>query len=320
MNKNSNSLLPNRREFVKQSTMAGAAVALTGSRLQGSTNEYGPLCVFSKHLHWLDCDAAAQTAAAIGFQGLDLTVRKAGHVAPENVERDLPKAVAAAQKAGITIATITTEIADAKDPLQQKVLRTAAGLGISHYRMAWLRYDEALNIRDNLQRFRKQLEALAELNEKVGIRGAYQNHAGARLGSPVWDIAELLDAIHSPWLGCQYDIHHATIEGANSWPLGLKRVASHIHTIDIKDFHWAKINGKWRNQSTPLGEGLVDLVGFFSLLKKLGVKKEMPITVFFEYDLGGAENGAKQITVPQEKITAAMRKDLDCLKKVLESI
>ena len=32
---------------------------------------------------------AAQIAAELGFEGLDLTVRPKGHVLPENVEADL---------------------------------------------------------------------------------------------------------------------------------------------------------------------------------------------------------------------------------------
>ena len=54
--------------------------------------------LFSKHLQWLDYEGMSKVAKEIGFDGLDLTVRRKGHVLPENVERDLPKAVAAMQK------------------------------------------------------------------------------------------------------------------------------------------------------------------------------------------------------------------------------
>jgi len=33
---------------------------------------------------------------------------------------------------------------------------------------------------------------LSELNKKHGIHGAYQNHVGGRIGSPVWDLFALL--------------------------------------------------------------------------------------------------------------------------------
>ena len=310
---------PNRREFVKQTALAGAAVALPGPSLQSSP-KHGPLCIFSKHLHWLDYDATAKTAVSLGFQGLDLTVRKGGHVLPENAERDLARAAAAAQKAGTKIVLLTTEIDDAKNLLQRKILKTAAGLGIGCYRMAWLKYDETVSIRKNLQRFRGQLLDLAELNEKLAIRGAYQNHAGASLGSPVWDIAELLEEIHSPWLGCQYDIRHAMVEGANAWPLGLKLVAPYISSIDIKDFQWMKKEGKWQVENKPLGEGMIDFKNYFALLKKLGVKEDIPICVHYEYDLGGADKGASKLAVAPEVVTSAMRKDVEYLSSLLAAI
>ncbi len=306
---------PNRREFVKQTAMAGAAVALAAPATSATSR--GPVIVFSKHLQWLNYEEAARTAAEIGFQGLDVTVRKAGHVLPENVERDLPKIVAAAEKAGIKVISLTTEIDDAKNPLQRTVLKTAGQLAIPYYRMAWLKYDDTLSIQKNLQRFHDQLKALSELNEKMGVRGAYQNHSGASLGSPVWDIAQLLNEINSPWLGCQYDIRHAMVEGANSWPLGLKLIAPHINTIDIKDFFWTKNNNKSQMENCPLGEGIVDFKKYFALLDQLGVKKEIPICLHFEYELGGADKGASKITVAPEVIKQAMKKDILYLQNLL---
>ncbi len=303
---------------MRQTLMAGAATALVG-RAALAESKLPDICVFSKHLHWLDYNASARFAADIGFNGLDLTVRPNGHVLPENAERDIPAAAEAARKADIRIMMLTTEIDDAENKIQQTILKTAAALRVPYYRMAWLKYDEQLSVEKNLQQFRRKLLALAELNEKLGIRGAYQNHAGANLGSPVWDIARLLNDINSPWLGCQYDIRHAVVEGANAWPLGLKLAAPHINTLDIKDFQWAKINGKWQVQNVALGEGMVDFKRFFKLLYQAGVKRETPICLHFEYDLGGADKGAKSITVAPEVVKNAMKRDLAALKSLLQS-
>jgi L-ribulose-5-phosphate 3-epimerase len=319
MKKESAHILTGRRDFMRQTLMAGAATALAGHAALAES-ERPEICVFSKHLHWLGYEASARFAAEIGFNGLDLTVRPKGHVLPEDAERDLPRAAEAAHKANIRIMMITTEINDAENKIQQNVLKTAVSLGISYYRMAWLKYDESLSIEKNLQQFRIRLQALAELNEKLGIHGSYQNHVGANLGSPVWDIATLLNDINSPWLGCQYDIRHAVAEGANSWPLGLKLVAPHINTLVIKDFHWINVNGKWQAKSTPLGEGVVDFARFFKLLYQSHVKKDTPISQHFEFDLGGAENGAPSITVAADLVKNAMKKDLTFLKSLLQAV
>jgi L-ribulose-5-phosphate 3-epimerase len=308
-----------RRDFMRSTLMAGAAAALAG-RSAHSQSPSPEICVFSKALHWLNYEACSRFAAEIGFDGLDLTVRAQGHVLPENAGRDLPRAAEAAQKADLRIMMITTDINDAANKIQQNVLKTAASLGIKYYRMAWLKYDENLSIEKNLQQFRSRLQALAELNEKYKICGSYQNHVGANLGSPVWDIAQLLNEINSPWLGVQYDIRHAVVEGANSWPLGLKLAVPHINTLVIKDFHWTNVDNKGQARSTPLGEGSVDFAKFFKLLYQAQVKKDTPISQHFEYDLGGAENGASTITVTADVVKNAMKKDLTFLKNLLGSV
>jgi L-ribulose-5-phosphate 3-epimerase len=46
---------------------------------------------------------------------------------------------------------------------------------------------------------------------------------------------------------------------------------------------------------------------------------EAPVSMHFEYDLGGAESGKKTTTMAPEKIFGMMKKDLDwfraCMKK-----
>ena len=113
-------------------------------------------------------------------------------------------------------------------------------------------------------------------------------------------------------MGVQYDVRHATVEGTNSWPLGFELLQSHIRSINIKDFYWAKKEGKWEEQNSPLGEGMVDFKKYFELLKNY--KYNGPISVHYEYELGGAENGATKITIEKEKVLTAMKKDLDTLK------
>ena len=161
---------------------------------------------------------------------------------------------------------------------------------------------------------------MAELNEKYSISGEYQNHsgigaAGIYFGGSIWDLAGVLKNLNSPWLGSQYDIYHATVEGANAWPVGLKLISPYIRTLDIKDFQWSKKDGKWSSESVPLGEGMVDYSKYLGLIKKYNLT--CPVSIHYEYPLGGAENGAKELTMEREKVIDAMRRDLATLKKYL---
>ena len=51
------------------------------------------LCMFSKHFPELKYDELGKTCKDLGFAGIDLTVRPKGHVLPERVADDLPRAV-----------------------------------------------------------------------------------------------------------------------------------------------------------------------------------------------------------------------------------
>jgi len=44
----------------------------------------------------------------------------------------------------------------------------------------------------------------------------------------------------------------------------------------------------------------------------------VPVSVHYDYPLGGAEHGASEITLKREDVISAMRKDLATLKQYLQ--
>ena len=255
----------------------------------------------------------SEVAAEMGFDGIDLTVRPGGHVLPERATQDLPKAVAAMKNFGLSPVMMTTNITSAKDPILIKVLETASQENLKYYRMGWLDYPDDKTLDQSITAFSDQFKALEKLNKKLGLQGGYQNHAGNHMGSPIWDLAQILEGCSHPWIGSQYDIRHATVEGINSWELGLRRIHPYINTIVIKDFKWGEVDGKWMPINTPLGEGMVDFNRYFSLLKKYEVN--VPVSLHLEYDLGGAEHGKSELTMDKNKVFEQMKKDLKFLRE-----
>lgn len=301
-------------------TLAGSESGKSSDTMDQSDPDAFKISIFSKHLQWLDYDQMADVLVDIGFDGADLTVRPGGHVLPENVERDLPRAAEALGKKGKKIYMITTSIDTARDPLTVKILKTASSLGIKHYRMGWGHYDNKMTVEQNIDEMKYKLTGLAGLNEKYSVSGEYQNHSGVAaegiyFGGAIWDIAAVLKEINSKWLGSQYDIYHATVEGANTWPVGLKLISPYIRSIDIKDFKWVEKGGKVVSESVPLGEGMVEFRRYFSLLKEY--KINVPVSIHYEYPLGGVENGATTLTIKRDNVISSMKKDLALLKKYL---
>ena len=272
-----------RRQLLGSAIAAAASPALARAMPSPPTAraplEKQSIAIFSKHLQWLDYADAAKAAAEAGFDALDIPVRPRGHVLPERVTDDLPRAVEAARKVGLDVTMITTAITGVEDPHAETVLKTAAGLGIGHYRMGYIGFDEGVRhaLDATVPRWRK----LAALNESLGIRAGYQNHSGTNLGAAVWDLLLVLEEVGSPWIGCQYDIRHAVVEGAFSWVRSLEVIAPFIHTLVAKDFAWGPRDDGLQVLNVPFGEGLVPVADYVKELRRLGVSA--PFSIHFEY-------------------------------------
>jgi sugar phosphate isomerase/epimerase len=266
-------------------------------------------CIFSKHLHWLDYAAMAKTVAGVGFDGVDLTVRPEGHVLPENVEKDLPLAVEAAKKAGVEILTMTTAIDDSDDETTQKILKTASQSGIGYYRLGYFGYNEKSGIPAQLATIKQKMQKLIKLNQKFAIHGAYQNHSGSnRFGAAIWDLWDTIKDEDSRWIGAQFDVRHATVEGANVWSVYYRLVAPYTRTLVLKDFYWEKTSKGWQLINCPLGEGMVNFKEFFRLVKTFG--KPEVVIIHYEYPLGGVEHGDRELKIEKSQILDAFQRDL----------
>ncbi len=281
--------------------------------LEGQNNLL-PVHIFSKHLQFLDYQEAGKTAAALGFAGIDLTVRPNGHVLPERVKEDLPKALEAIKKGGSQCKLMTTAVESIGNESDRNVIRTAAALGITHYRSNWFDYNAREAMQDSIRHFTKEVEDLSHFNKNNGIIGCYQNHAGTKIGASLWEVAQLLQTADPAYFGVQYDIRHATVEGGLSWENGLRLIKDQIKTIVLKDFKWEQVNGKWTTVNTPIGAGMVNFTNYFGLLKKYQIN--VPVILHMEYALGGAESGANILSLPKEQVFKAMRSDVQAVQRL----
>jgi sugar phosphate isomerase/epimerase len=260
-----------------------------------------------------------ELCARLGYDGIDLTVRDGGHVLPARVEEDLPNAVEIIHKAGLTTPMVTSGIIDASSPDAERVIKTLASLGIRIYRWGGFVYDLKRDLPTQIAEFRARVKDLAALNKQYGVCAIYHTHSGeGQLGASFWDLYMLLDGFDANSVAVNYDIAHATVEGGlggwvHSWRLLLPR----IRGVAVKDFAWEKAaNGSWQVGWCPLGKGMVDYKRFLPMLKASGFHG--PLQLHMEHpELGGANDGQRELTISKDKLIAVMRLDMEALKGML---
>lgn len=294
---------PTRRDFLRTTLLASAALALPVTARAAQSRL--PLIGFTKPFQELDPEQTAETVAAIGWSGVELAVRKKGNgqVVPERVEEDLPKYHEALQKRSLTLPIITTEIWGT-DATAEKVLRTAAALGVKKYRLGFRHYDLTKPIAPQVANHKAILRDVAAMNQSIGVFGGIQNHSGnTYIGGPIWDIFEFARDLPPGQLGVCYDISHSTIEGGLTWQTDCRLMEPYFTCIFVKDAQWSKGARGGSPKWCPLGEGVVDKE-FFTWLNTTAY--DGPISMHTEYLEG---SGPEQIT--------AMRKDIEVLNEWL---
>ena len=270
-----------RRNFIAGITTAAVVGNLQEPSKAAAAAPRPPIHLFSKLLQWLDYENLAEVTAAAGYTGIELTVRPGGHVEPERVVADLPRAVAAAKRAGITVEMIVTAINSSEDPQTEAVLRAATAAGVKLYRLGYLRYQDLGPIEPQLAAMQRTMHNLAQLNERCGITGCYQNHHGGRImGASIWDLRTVLGDLDPAWMGCQYDIRHAVAEATGSWEQGLQLIMPRIRSLALKDFRW-RAGRPLSPETVPAGTGLVPWQRYASLIRAF--KREVSLTAHCEW-------------------------------------
>jgi sugar phosphate isomerase/epimerase len=280
-----------------------------------------PICAFSKHFHWTSVEETSTLCAALGYDGVDLTLRPGGHVEPERVEEDLPKAVDTIRRAGLEIPMVTSGIVDATTPHAERVLKTLKATGVRFYRWGGLRYDPNREIPSQLAEMRPRVKDLAAMNRHYGLTAMYHTHSGFdQVGASMWDLYLLLKDHTPDAVAANYDVGHAVVEGGyGGWINSTRLLLPYMRGVAVKDFVWKQNSrGEWRPGWCALGHGMVDFPRFLALLKTGGFQG--PMQLHMEYDeLGGAASGKKTSTLPKERFIEIMKRDLDALKALLKT-
>jgi len=279
-------------------TIAGAQRATTGE-----TSGAPPLCVFSKHLQFLDYSSLARTCRELGLDGVDLTVRQGGHVHPERVDRELREAVTAMRAEGLEVPMITTTFKSGGDEYLRPVLETAKQCGITYFRVGGHQYGSGHPVMEQVAAFTQEMRGVVSMAEETGLVAGYHNHSGKdNFGAPLWDLHHMYETIGSSHLGSNFDVGHATVEGAyGDWEITARLMAPWVRMAAVKDFVFDGNKPRW----VPLGEGIVDAGACLRIFREQAGFAG-PVSLHFEYEVRShdqmLEEVAKAVKHMREKV------------------
>ncbi len=180
--------------------------------------------------------SVGELAALVRHVGLDTcnaVIRDGFWVSEASLAADLPRFVSAMAAEGLTVRFATTGYSAAQLTADPSPLAILADSAITEFRMGYFKESDG-DPRRSLARAREELEKLAPLCERAGIRAVYQVHHGTLIPGPsaAWQIVE---GLPSRWIGVELDPGNQTHEGFEEWGRSCRLLGEYLVAVGIKD-------------------------------------------------------------------------------------
>ena len=247
-------------------------------------------CIFSKSFQTMEAEELGKTMTKLGVDGVDLTVRKEGHVQPDQVKYELPRFQEILAKQEVKISMLTTAIVEMNDETRN-IVETAAKLNIKYIKLGYWKYKGFGYYEEQMKKVKKALADLEPIFRDNGIKACFHNHSGMTMGLNVNHVLRLIENCDPEVIGVYYDAGHSTVEGSScGWMMDLDLAKDRIFIIAVKDMAWFRIGGQnedkkgWMMKMVPLEAGLVDWRKFVECLNQ--IKFDGPVSFHSEYQGG----------------------------------
>ena len=276
--------------------------------------------MLSKPLENLSYPELADTVADLGMDGVDLTVRSPGHVLPEKVKTDLPRAAEAIRSRGLEIGWLTTAIESAESPYAEEIIATAAGLGIRQIKLGYYRYAGFGEMCHQIAEVRERLRGIETLCQKHRMQAGVHAHDGPTLSATTHVVALLLEGF-DPAAICYYpDLGHIGIEGSfGGWIHGLDLLSDRIAMLALENLaQFQEVDPetgatRWRAKVVPFDQGFIPFPEAFRYLKQIGYTGYAS----FQAEYRG-ENSFQDLD--QAELLAQVKEDLQYTKRLADEV
>ncbi len=306
-----------RRSFLAGLASSGAMVVFAPSSVSGqaaapSKRSGHPVAIFTKVFQKHSFDQLAELLNEVAADGAEVTLRGGGHIEPaaKDFATQVQRLVQTLAKHDQRVIIAATDINDlnADTERQLKILKDN---GITHYRLRYWTYGAKQAPLAQLPKFTEQALRLAEFNQRHGMVGLCQNHAGANIcGNLVWDLAMVLQDVDRQHLGVALDLRHLRAEIRGAYAGAIEAVRDKLVSVFVKDTAVEGGNPRQdRLKEVPLGTGLVNRELFRDVLRSV---PPGPLSLHVEYF-------GQQPIAPESAraVTDAYRTDISTLKNWL---
>ena len=246
-----------------------------------------PVIYFTKFMKGLSAGQIAEKAKSIGFDGLDLAIRKGQVVNPDNVTTELSKAMKVFAAHGLTVPLATLE-GNAVDPDKPEIEAIFAACGKAGIRLIKLGYWVWQQNEDYWARVEQIQSALAkfeQLGRKHNVCALVHTHCDEYYASNASGAMTLVRRFDPKYVGVYLDPAHLSVDG-ELLPMGISIVKSHLRMVAAKSARYvangAEAGGaKWKHDWCQLDEGLVHWPSALKLFK--GINYAGPYSLHGEY-------------------------------------
>ena len=300
-----------RQVFSQQSP--AAPIAVPPSRPQRVTPDVADahlkagarplLCVYSGCLSKIPYAELPDIVRTMGYDGIDLTVMKGGHVDPSLYMVDLDRAFQTFQDAGLELPMVTTSFTSPSEPYAYAILYVSAELGARFCRLGTWPPAVALtlggqNAAIRAAMARNDLTQFSVTGLRCNITPLLANHAGSYPGRSIPEVESMLSGVSPKAFGYCFDPVQAVIEGrsADAWESALQAALPRLGAVALSDIALVKDtqagDSKLSMKPCPLGEGAIDWKKFSSALA--AARFHGPISMHMDYETHSEVNSMRK--------------------------
>jgi len=220
--------------------------------------------IFPKFYKHLDVRGLAALVRDVGLDTTNAVIRDGYWVTPGGLAEEMPAFVRAMDAEGVKVTFCTAGYSAAQVIADDTPLKVLADCGITAFRMGYFRPGRDVDIPAAMDAARAEMEQVAAVCERVGIRAVYQVHHGTLVPTAT-GAYYLVRGLPPAHVGVMLDPGNQAFEGFEKWQRSARMLGAHFCAVGVKDVAWSREPAGpddeakgWRRTWATLDEGVTN--------------------------------------------------------------